>query len=153
MANTVSIKVESNLKLYKRAFEKAVAQGLSAIGRKAATHAKKNTPVDTGRLRNSITWATIKRQGKTYQYSSNKRARKSKNHQQRTYTDKIGTGVDNRTVVIGTNVVYGERIEEGGNGYGGAHMLRNAVTNHKQEYQNILTTSMKAQSTTTDLSD
>lgn len=147
MSTNVTVQVESNLKLYKKAFEKAVEQGLSAIGRKAATHAKEKCPVDTGRLRNSITWATIKRQGKTYQYSSNKRARKSKNHQQRTYTDKIGTGVDNRTVVIGTNVVYGERIEDG------SHMLRNAVTNHKQEYQNILTTSMKAQSTTTDLSD
>jgi HK97 gp10 family phage protein len=34
--------------------EKAIERGLEAIGLTAEGHAKKNTPVDTGRLRNSI---------------------------------------------------------------------------------------------------
>jgi HK97 gp10 family phage protein len=37
------------------ALEKAKKRGLEAIGMTAEGHAKKNTPVDTGRLRNSIT--------------------------------------------------------------------------------------------------
>jgi phage gpG-like protein len=36
------------------AMEKAIKRGLEAIGLTAEGHAKKNTPVDTGRLRNSI---------------------------------------------------------------------------------------------------
>ena len=39
------------------ALEKAKKNGLEAIGMTAEGHAKKNTPVDTGRLRNSIAHA------------------------------------------------------------------------------------------------
>ena len=38
--------------------EKAIKNGLEAIGLTAEGHAKKETPVDTGRLRNSISHAT-----------------------------------------------------------------------------------------------
>ena len=42
------------------AMEKAIKNGLEAIGLTAEVHAKKITPVDTGRLRNSISHATYK---------------------------------------------------------------------------------------------
>ena len=40
------------------ALERAKKRGLEAIGLTAEGHAKKETPVDTGRLRNSINHAT-----------------------------------------------------------------------------------------------
>ena len=40
------------------ALKKAKKRGLEAIGLTAEGHAKKDTPVDTGRLRNSINHAT-----------------------------------------------------------------------------------------------
>lgn len=40
------------------AMERAKKRGLEAIGLTAEGHAKKDTPVDTGRLRNSISHAT-----------------------------------------------------------------------------------------------
>ena len=40
------------------ALERAKKRGLEAIGLSAEGHAKKETPVDTGRLRNSISHAT-----------------------------------------------------------------------------------------------
>ena len=40
------------------ALERAKKRGLEAIGLVAEGHAKKETPVDTGRLRNSISHAT-----------------------------------------------------------------------------------------------
>ena len=40
------------------ALEKAKKRGLEAIGLTAEGHAKKETPVDTGRLRNSISHST-----------------------------------------------------------------------------------------------
>ena len=42
------------------AMEKSIKNGLEAIGLTAEGHAKKITPVDTGRLRNSISHATDK---------------------------------------------------------------------------------------------
>ena len=42
------------------AMENAIKNGLEAIGLTAEGHAKKITPVDTGRLRNSISHATDK---------------------------------------------------------------------------------------------
>lgn len=40
------------------AMQKAIENGLEAIGMVAEGHAKKETPVDTGRLRNSISHTT-----------------------------------------------------------------------------------------------
>ena len=42
------------------AMEKGIKNGLEAIGLTAETYAKKATPVDTGRLRNSISHETDK---------------------------------------------------------------------------------------------
>ena len=48
---------KDNTKEVLSAMEKAIERGLEAIGLTAEGHAKKNTPVDTGRLRNSISHA------------------------------------------------------------------------------------------------
>lgn len=54
----MSVTVKDNTRQVLTALEKAKKQGLEAIGMTAEEHAKKNTPVDTGRLRNSITHTT-----------------------------------------------------------------------------------------------
>ena len=58
----VKMKVEykDNSEQVLSAMEKAIKNGLEAIGLTAEGHAKKITPVDTGRLRNSISHATDK---------------------------------------------------------------------------------------------
>lgn len=50
----MSVKFTDNSKDILSAFEKAVLSGLEAVGMTAEGYAKKDTPVDTGRLRNSI---------------------------------------------------------------------------------------------------
>ena len=52
-----SYTTKDNTKEVLSAMEKAIERGLEAIGLTAEGHAKKNTPVDTGRLRNSISHA------------------------------------------------------------------------------------------------
>ena len=49
---------KDNTKEVLSALEKAKKRGLEAIGMSAEGYAKENTPVDTGRLRNSISHAT-----------------------------------------------------------------------------------------------
>ena len=53
----MSYTYKDNSKEVLSALEKAIGQGLEAIGLSAEGHAKKETPVDTGRLRNSISHA------------------------------------------------------------------------------------------------
>lgn len=48
---------KDNTKEVLSAMDKAIERGLEAIGLTAEGHAKKETPVDTGRLRNSISHA------------------------------------------------------------------------------------------------
>lgn len=54
----MSVETKDNSKEVLSALEKAIQRGLEAIGMTAEGHAKKITPVDTGRLRNSISHAT-----------------------------------------------------------------------------------------------
>ena len=50
----MEVKFTDNADKVRSAFEKQVIAGLGAIGVMAESHAKENCPVDTGRLRNSI---------------------------------------------------------------------------------------------------
>ena len=50
----MSYTYKDNSKQILSALEKGIKNGLEAIGLTAETYAKKATPVDTGRLRNSI---------------------------------------------------------------------------------------------------
>ena len=121
---TFDFKLKSNRKEVLRGSEEAVERGLAAIGMRAVTYTHRpkergGTPVDTGRLRNSIAWATASQGGGG--------------------TDApLGGGADDRTVIIGTNVEYGEIVEEGTSKRKPAHMLRNALADGADEYARIM---------------
>jgi len=51
----MSFKLTDNTASVLSALKSAKANGLEAVGMRAETHAKHKCPVDTGRLRNSIT--------------------------------------------------------------------------------------------------
>lgn len=127
---TFDFKLKSNRKEVLRGSEEAVERGLAAIGMRAVTYTHRpkergGTPVDTGRLRNSIAWATASQGGGG--------------------TDApLGGGADDRTVIIGTNVEYGEIVEEGTSKRKPAHMLRNALADGSGEYARIMEASLKA---------
>ena len=127
---TFEFKLKSNRKEVLRGSEEAVERGLAAIGMRAVTYTHRpkergGTPVDTGRLRNSIAWATASQGGGGTDAPS-------------------GGGADDRTVIIGTNVEYGEVVEEGTSKRKPAHMLRNALTDGADEYARIMEASLKA---------
>ena len=127
---TFDFKLKSNRKEVLRGSEEAVERGLAAIGMRAVTYTHRpkergGTPVDTGRLRNSIAWATASQGGGGTDAPS-------------------GGGADDRTVIIGTNVEYGEIVEEGTSKRKPAHMLRNALTDGSDEYARIMEAALKA---------
>lgn len=56
----MKVEITDNTEEVLSAMERAIRNGLESIGLTAEGHAKKITPVDTGRLRNSISHATDK---------------------------------------------------------------------------------------------
>lgn len=60
------IKITDNSPLVMAALERAIENGLEAIGMTAETYAKEDCPVDTGRLRNSIAHAVAKNEDAVY---------------------------------------------------------------------------------------
>ena len=127
---TFNFELKSNRKEVLRGSEEAVERGLAAIGMRAVTYTHRpkergGTPVDTGRLRNSIAWATASQGGGGTDAPS-------------------GGGADDRAVIIGTNVEYGEFVEEGTSKRKPAHMLRNALADGSDEYARIMEAALKA---------
>ena len=134
---TFKFKLKSNRKEVLRGSEEAAERGLVAIGMRAVTYTHRpkergGTPVDTGRLRNSIAWATANQSGGgTDEPPGGEDA-------------PPGGGAADRTVVIGTNVKYGKAVEEGTSKRKPAHMLRNALTDGSDEYARIMEAARKA---------
>lgn len=119
------------------ALEKAKKRGLEAIGLKAEGHAKKNeTAVDTGLLRNSITYAVSGKSANIKAYKSDDGSKSG------TYEGQAPEEKE-KAVYIGTNVEYAPYIELGARGKQGLHFLQRAATEHTEEYKNILKESLE----------
>ena len=132
---------KDNSKEYKELLTQAIRRGLRTIGMRAETHAKEICPVDTGYASNSITHALA---GESAAISSYKADRGKNGKPPRTgkYSGTMGKIEDNY-VVIGSNVEYFPFIEEGARGREARHTLRKAATDHKDEYKQLLTDSIK----------
>ena len=130
------------------AMEKAIKNGLEAIGLTAEGHAKKKLTREvytgdkpyklTGRLRNSITFAVSGEPANIQSYSGDNGEKGG------TYN---GTAPDdkNKAVYIGTNVEYALGIELGTHRKaGGVHFLQDAATGHTAEYKKIIKDAMES---------
>jgi hypothetical protein len=133
----MSIETKDNTKEVLSALDKAVERGLEAIGLTAEGHAKKNeTAVDTGLLRNSITYAVSGKSANTKAYKSDDGSKSG------TYEGQAPEEKD-KAVYIGTNVEYAPYIELGTKGRQGLHFLQRSATEHSAEYKRLLEDSMK----------
>lgn len=134
----MSVEIKDNTKAVLSALEKAKRNGLKAIGITAEAHAKKNTPVDTGRLRNSITFAVSGESANISAYSGDN------GEEGGSYSGAAPNDKD-MSVYIGTNVEYAQFVELGSRGRQGVHFLQKAATEHKDEYKKLLEDAMKSQ--------
>jgi hypothetical protein len=123
------------------ALEKAKIRGLTAIGLTAEGHAKKKITqakaVDTGRLRNSITFAVSGESANISSYSGD-HGEEGGSYSGTAPNDK------EKAVYIGTGVEYAIGIETGSHRKaGGVHFLQDAAQNHTEEYKRLMEDSMK----------
>lgn len=128
----IDVKITDNSGKFLDALPEQIEQALTAIGLTAESYAKADCPVDTGRLRNSITFALAGEEANIKEY---------KDDNENTYTysgtapsDKKGE----RSVFIGTNVEYADFIEAGTKRMKPRPYLRPAATNHTEEYKNLV---------------
>lgn len=134
MSNT---RVTDNTKEVLEALEKALKRGLEAVGMTAERYAKENeTAVDTGLLRNSITFALSGERANIESYKDDS-GQQSGSYEGTAPKDK------EMAVYIGTNVEYAPYIELGARGRKGIHFLKNAASQHSSEYQKLIKDSLK----------
>ena len=139
-----NIEFRDNTEEVLSALEAAIRRGNEAIGLAAERHAKKKITeakaVDTGRLRNSITYALAGEETHVKSYKANKGGK-----DRETYTyDGTAEGKKGSGVYIGTNVEYAPGIELGTHRSAGAvHFLQDAATGHTDEYKKLMEDSMK----------
>jgi len=130
----MDVSVESHRAEVEEALKRAKIAALEAIGSKAAGYAGALAPHDTGRLRNSITWATQVSEGRSFSYSDD---------QGNSFSDKVGTGVQEDTVCVGTNVEYAVYQEMGTSKIHAHPYLKPGIMNHLDEFKQIAEKSIK----------
>ena len=132
------VKYTNNSKQFMDALKDRKPVVLKAMGLEAERFAKKdkNMPVDTGRARNSITFAVAGGSANTPNYTTDD------GDPGKPYSG-IAPGEKGGAVYIGSNVDYFQYIETGGANMTPRHVLRNAVVNHKDRYQELMEMGMK----------
>lgn len=134
----VNVSLVDNADLLLQATDAQIEQALIAVGAKMESNAKAlYVPVDTGRLKNSITFALA---GGSANITSYKADGGGEDEQSKPYsgTAPADPGGKVRSVYVGTNVEYAEAVENGTSGRKGRHYLRDAVNNHIEEYKSLV---------------
>lgn len=130
----IDVKITDNSDKFLDALPEQIEQALIAIGLTAESYAKEGCPVDTGRLRNSITYATGEFMG-VGEYKDNNNV---------AYIDATAKGKPGKnSVYIGTNVEYAQYVETGSSKQKARPFLKPAATEHTAEYKSLAEQALK----------
>lgn len=148
MGDAVNIKIvmeNDNTELFLKATDQQLTRAMETIGIKAEAHAKAKCPVDTGRLRNSIThsFSGAGERTKNYQQtfekgSHGKKALAMKDRVHYKYKHDMGGSIEHKIVYVGTNVEYGKYVEMGTSRMSPRPFIKPAIADHLDEYQSII---------------
>lgn len=144
------VDIKSNKKEVLDAFEEAVETALDAVGSQATTLAARElqkTPsrIDTGLLKNSITWAIGGKSPAISSYSADRPSKYSgKTPDSGSYsgTAPADSG-KTRSVYVGTNVEYAIYVHEGTDRMKANRFLKNAIMDNRDEFLDIIKKTLK----------
>lgn len=146
----MEIQVKDNTQKVLSETDQAIERALNIIGAEAEKYAKNLVLVDTGLLKNSITFVTQTHPGSTFKDVSSSdggggTAFVSKSSGGTRYGVEEQVELDEKnSVVIGTNVSYGIYVEtKSYKGKGPNHFLTRAVNDHIDKYKRILEEEIK----------
>lgn len=135
----IKVNVTSNKKEYEKVLEQVAEKVLTMWGMQAESAAKRLCPVDTGLLRNSITYALAGQAANTTEYQDDAREQTGF-YSGQAQADRGGP----RHVYIGTNVEYAIYQELGTvNMPGGNPFLGPAIEQNIEYYRSILKSELK----------
>lgn len=136
----IKVEITDNSQEVLSGLKNAIGRALWAMGAKAEGYAKKgNVPVDTGLLRNSITFAVG---GKAPNISSYRADKPDESGVIRSGSYG-GTAPAGNYVAIGSGVEYAAAQEIGtSRGIRPHHFLKDAVANHSEEYKQVVKDSL-----------
>lgn len=142
MASKIEFEVKSHVDEFMDAVVQKIPLMLKAVGQTAEGYAKEDCPVDTGLLRNSITYAISGERPAITSYSADK-ADDSGVVQHGMYDGNTDPEEEPQcySLLVGSNVKYAPAQEMNDNynhTVGKAHFLRDAMQNHRQEYKEII---------------
>ena len=134
----ISVDVKSRIDAAKALLPEAMTLALAAIGEDMEGFAKDDCPVDTGLLRNSITYALSGQKPKIEAYKAD-RPDKSGTVRTGAYSTTAPQS-DSETaieILLGSNVEYAAAVETrpASHEVGKMHFLRDAIANHIPEYK------------------
>lgn len=117
----------------------AIERALTAVGMQGEGYAKIKCPVQTGLLRNSITFAVNGSSPNATSYSANKPSSKNGEVKTGSYEGNFSNSKDstNQSVYIGTNVEYATFVEFGTSKRKAKPFLKPAASEHADEYKAI----------------
>lgn len=153
MSRDIEIKVTDNSAKVESALDSQIEQALIAMGMTAETYAKLpiavggNMPVDTGRLKNSITYAIAGKGANDPTYQPDKQVEDDKLTKPYVGNAPQDPNGKPRSVYIGSNVEYAEAVEEGTSGRKARHFLRHAITDHIDKYKELAEAALKGNGT------
>ena len=135
----VDVKIESNLRQYQLASDAVIVRVLTMWGMQGESAAKRLCPVDTGLLRNSITYALAGQEAAITTYQANSGDASG------TYSEQAPSdnGSSPRHVHIGTNVEYGPYQELGTIKMAARPFLRPAIEQNRDYFRTILEGELK----------
>lgn len=138
----MEVRVEDHTKEVIDQTDLAILEALEIIGGKLERYAKEKCPVDTGLLRNSITYAL---DGETPHKAQEKPKKSDKKYGDKMpkYSGQMPKEESGRAVYVGTNVEYAPYIEFGTSRMKPRPYLKPAVQDHLQEYRNIIAKTLK----------
>lgn len=128
----IDVTVESNKKVYEEEFEAACERILTMLGMEAETAAKKLAPVDTGLLRNSITFAIAGEEANIASYHADRGGETG------SYEGSSPQTPGSHSVHIGSNVEYAMAQEVGDFRDGPHAFLRPAINNNTARFKEII---------------
>lgn len=147
----MKFRIEDNSDKFMLAVEERTKKAFQIIGGQMVTNAKTNltnfmwqhktedkkgdsyhAAIDTGLLRNSITYAVSGEPAAISSYTADRGGRTG------AYSGTAPVETNSVAVHVGTNVEYSDYIENGTRSIPAVHYLANAVSEHRDEYEKIL---------------
>lgn len=151
MAEIINVRVKDNTKDIMQAVDDKIKLALGLMGEVVEGYAKDDCPVDTGLLRNSITYAVSGQGTATTSYHASYGSNRSKSGKRISagnknagsvrvgrYAGTIGNASEN-ACYVGSNVEYAPVVEfkDISHKVGKAHFLRDAGHNHIDELKDV----------------